>query len=125
MTVLGNFDDQFDGIAHFFAGLGNGYLNAFRQETVQQSPPVARRGPGLCDRLNVHEMIVKRAATGFQMGEEDTHGHVELLTGEDVRGNAFGTDHRNQDALHFFQAGSRMQTGDIGIEPLGVCNVEG
>ena len=39
MTVLGNFDDQFDGIAHFFAGLGNGYLNAFRQETVQQGPP--------------------------------------------------------------------------------------
>ena len=120
-----NCDYQFDGIAQFFTGFWNAHLDASGKGGLQQGPPVGRRDPGLCGRLNVHEMLVERAATGFQMGEEDTHGHVELLTGEDVRGNAFGTDHRNQDALHFFQAGSRVQTGDIGIEPLGVCNVEG
>ena len=70
-------------------------------------------------------MFVERGAGCLEMTEEDAYGHVELLTGEEGGGNAFVADHRNEDALHGLQVGSRMQAGDIGIEPAGVRDVEG
>ena len=120
-----NGDDQFDGTAQFFAGLGDAHLNATGEGGLQQGPPVGRRGPGLYGMLDVHEMFVERGAGCLEVTEEDAYGHVELLMGEKICGNAFVADHRNEDALHGLQVGSRMQAGDIGIEPAGVRDVEG